>query len=417
MKKYDKYKESWVEWIGKVPEDRNTNRLKDFINIFQKSNIPAWEWEDEGLYPFYTSSQELTKRIDISLFDGDAITMATWWLASVNYVWEKYSSSTDCLNFTTKQNTKFISYYLFSIKDSVINWLWFSWMWMKHLQKDELLSTSIYFPELSEQKTIADYLDEKTNNIDKRIELLQHKSEKYKTLRKNLISHVVTHGLNPDVKMKDSWIERLWEIPENWEITRIKENYYIKWRIWWQWLKANEFIDEWPYLITWTDFIDWKVNWETCYHISKQRYMEAPEIHVRPWDLLITKDWTVWKLAYIDKIPWETSLNSHLLLLRPIKKYIYNLFLYRLLSSKVFDSYFQIMRNGSIMDSLSQRTISAFIYALPPLNEQKEIVNYLDDKTSKIDKILTKIDEEIEKLKELRKVLINDAVTGKIKVI
>ncbi len=417
MKKYDKYKESWVEWIGKVPEDRNTNRLKDFINIFQKSNIPAWEWEDEGLYPFYTSSQELTKRIDISLFDGDAITMATWWMASVNYVWEKYSSSTDCLNFTTKQNTKFISYYLFSIKDSVINWLWFSWMWMKHLQKDELLSTSIYFPELSGQKTIADYLDEKTNNIDKRIELLQHKSEKYKTLRKNLISHVVTHGLNSDVKMKDTWIEWLWEIPENWEITRIKENYYIKWRIWWQWLKANEFIDEWPYLITWTDFIDWKVNWETCYHISKQRYMEAPEIHVRPWDLLITKDWTVWKLAYIDKIPWETSLNSHLLLLRPIKKYIYNLFLYRLLSSKVFDSYFQIMRNGSIMDSLSQRTISAFIYALPPLNEQKEIANYLDDKTSKIDKILTKIDEEIEKLKELRKVLINDAVTGKIKVI
>ena len=143
---------------------------------------------------------------------------------------------------------------------------------------------------------------------------------------------------------KDSGVEWIGKIPSHWEVFRIRYNYYLKGRIGWQGLKADEFIEEGPYLITGTDFINGKVNWDTCYHISQERYEEAPEIHVEEGDLLITKDGTVGKTAYIDKVPGPSSLNSHLLIIRPFDDQCNNLFLQYVINSQIFDSFMRIFQ-------------------------------------------------------------------------
>ncbi len=212
-------------------------------------------------------------------------------------------------------------------------------------------------------------------------------------------------------EMKDSGIEWIGEIPTDWCIGRIKYNFYLKGRIGWQGLKANEFIDDGPFLVTGTDFENGNINWSKCYHISEERYMEAPEIHVENGDLLITKDGTVGKVAYINNKPEKVSLNSHLLIIRPSNQLYCNKYLFWIIQSPVFDKYFLLSQNGTIMASLSQEKINNFSFPLPSIETQRRIASYLDRKCSQIDAIIARQQEVIEKLKAYKLSVITEAVT------
>lgn len=212
-------------------------------------------------------------------------------------------------------------------------------------------------------------------------------------------------------RMKESGIDWIGQIPEEWEVIKVKFFTYMKGRIGWQGLKADEFIDEGPYLVTGTDFKNGRVNWDTAYHISQKRYEQAPEIQLKQGDLLVTKDGTVGKLALIDELPDSASLNSHLLVLRPLFNRYDNHFLYYVLSSLEFKNYFQKVSIGSTMDSLSQEKMGEFIFALPNINEQNSISRYLDKKTAQLDKAKALLEEQIQKLKDYRASLIYETVT------
>lgn len=210
---------------------------------------------------------------------------------------------------------------------------------------------------------------------------------------------------------KDSGIEWIGEIPKEWSILRMKHYFYMKGRIGWQGLKADEFIEDGPYLVTGTDFVNGKVCWERCYHISEERFNEAPEIHVQQGDLLITKDGTVGKLALIEEKPEKVSLNSHLLILRPVKGEINNHFVYWALQSVIFKDYVGLASSGSTMASLSQEKIGEFPLILPTLSEQQIIVSYLDHKIGKIDASVSAINSQIDDLKAYRQSIISETVT------
>ena len=210
---------------------------------------------------------------------------------------------------------------------------------------------------------------------------------------------------------KNSGIEWIGQIPEGWSVIPMKHYFYMKGRIGWQGLKADEFTEDGPYLVTGTDFVNGKVCWERCYHISEERYNEAPEIHVEKGDLLITKDGTVGKLALIDEKPEKVSLNSHLLILRPTKNNVDNHFVYWALQSINFKDYTGLASSGSTMASLSQEKIGEYPLLFPSPSEQQAIASYLDYKVGQIDASISAINTQIDDLKSYRQSIINEAVT------
>ena len=275
----------------------------------------------------------------------------------------------------------------------------------------------IDLPALPEQRAIVSYLDEKAAAIDRKVALLEKKLAAFKRLKTSIINRAVTRGLDPNGKLKDSGVDWIGQVPEGWEVRRVKNDYFLKGRIGWQGLKAEEFIDDGPWLITGTDFVKGRINWETCYHVSEQRYYQDVGLQVREGDLLVTKDGTVGKLAYIDYVPGLCSLNSHLLLMRPlVSSRVDNKYMFRLLSSNVFRHYIEYESNGSTMQSLSQEAVSRFLYCAPAVAVQREIAAYLDAECAKIDKAAAIAEKQINAYRRLKRSLINEVVTGKRKV-
>lgn len=139
-------------------------------------------------------------------------------------------------------------------------------------------------------------------------------------------------------KYKLTDIEWIGQIPFNWRVQVFKQISYMKGRIGWQGLKFSEFSDDinLPYLITGMNFKGGKINWKEVYHISEERYNEAPDIQLKVDDILMTKDGTIGKLLFVDYLPGKASLNSHLLVLRALKNKYFAKYLYYQLDSQNF---------------------------------------------------------------------------------
>ncbi|MCE8425335.1 MAG: restriction endonuclease subunit S [Candidatus Methanoperedens sp.] len=132
----------------------------------------------------------------------------------------------------------------------------------------------------------------------------------------------------PYAEYKDSGVEWLREIPMGWNVNRIKFTSYVKGRVGWHGLRSDEFTDVGPFLVTGTDFSNGKINWETCHHFSEERYNEDPYIQLKENDLLITKDGTIGKVAIVEKLSGKASLNSGIMLIRPLKQHYMKEFMF-----------------------------------------------------------------------------------------
>jgi type I restriction enzyme S subunit len=200
--------------------------------------------------------------------------------------------------------------------------------------------------------------------------------------------------------------------PESiWNSKPLKWNSYIKGRVGWQNLRFEEFTNEGPYLITGTNFKDGRVEWDTCYHVSQERYEIAPEIWVQVQDVLITKDGSIGKLAYIDFLPGLACLNSHLLIIRPLNNAYYSRYLYYVLHSNMFKDHIERTQKGTTFFGISQESISNFKIPLASFNTQQAIASFLDRKTAAITTLIAKKQRLIQLLEEKRTALINQAVT------
>lgn len=214
-------------------------------------------------------------------------------------------------------------------------------------------------------------------------------------------------------KMKDSGIKWIGKIPDTWNVIRLKNASWLKGRIGWQGLRAEEFTDEGPFLITGTDFKNGYVDWNTCVHISEERFNQDLTIQIKENDLLITKDGTIGKLAVAKNCPEKVSLNSGVFIIRNTGKYKYDdKFMYYLLQSREFTLWFDLSNAGnSTICHLNQEKFYNFKFAYPPLPEQKKIADYLDGKCSDIDQIRADIEKQIEILTDYKKSVITEAVT------
>lgn len=212
-------------------------------------------------------------------------------------------------------------------------------------------------------------------------------------------------------KYRDSGVEWLGDVPEHWEIVPLKHVASLKGRLGWQGLRSDEYTDEGPYLVTSEHIESGRIRWERCYHVTPERFSIAPEIQLRQCDVLMMKDGAAMgKLAYVDYLPGPACLNSHLLLFRPLNARFENLFLFYVLGTEAFTTYMIQERTGTTFYGISQESIGAFPFAIPPKHEQHLILDFLRRETGKLDELIEEQRRLIELLKENRQAFISHAV-------
>lgn len=433
MRPYPKYSESGVEWIGEIPEHWIIKKLK-YIAKIVTGNTPSKN--DSSNYS--ENGMSWIKPDNLNCFK--LLTESKEYLSASGVklarILPKYSILVCCIGSIGKMGiagadlatNQQINSLIFnkSITYNYSKFLVFS-STDEHnrlangnvvliLNSDTQSNIKYPVPPLQEQKQIAVFLDKKTSQIDELIEKKKRMIELLKEERTAMINQAVTKGLDPNTPIKDSGVEWLGEIPKHWEMKKLFYICYMKGRIGWQGLKQSEFTNEGPYLITGMNFKDGKINWEEVYHITEERFQEAPEIQLRQEDVLMTKDGTIGKLLYVDCLPDKASLNSHLLVLRALNKDFLPLYLYYQLQSDLFKNHIELNKTGTTFFGITQDAASRYKMILPPIKEQKEIVNFIKKESNRIDTIISKCEKEIDLLQEYKTALISEAVTGKIDV-
>jgi type I restriction enzyme S subunit len=192
------------------------------------------------------------------------------------------------------------------------------------------------------------------------------------------------------------------EIPKDWEVKSFKEVSYMKGRIGWQGLNQTEFTmnSNEPFLITGMNFKNGAIRWDEVYHISEERYEIAKDIQLKDDDVLMTKDGTIGKLLYVENIPYpyKASLNSHLLVFRPLKNSYNPKYLYYNLLSPYFFKYIELTKSGTTFFGISQTSVGEYKIILPPLAEQIAIATALSD----ADGLITGLEKLIAKKRNIK---------------
>lgn len=266
---------------------------------------------------------------------------------------------------------------------------------------NHLKNLFIFLPNKEIQFKIANYLGIKTKNIDKEISILEQKIEKYKELKITLIAESVLKGLNKNVDLKNSEAEWIGFIPKHWEVKRIDNAFQERS------IKVSD-----------TDYPALSV---TKNGIVPQLDNVAKTIHNDSRKLVKSGDYVINsrsdRRGSSGLALQDGSVSVINIVLKP-KKDFFGKYLHHLFRSYFFIEEFYRNGKGIVDDLMStkysfMRTID---FPIPPYEEQVEIANYLDEKTSKIDLIVETIEKKIQVLKEFRKTIINDVVTGKVKV-
>jgi len=411
---YPKYKSSGVEWLGDVPEHWSVKQIKFIIKHIKigpfGSDLTLDMMTDDGIKVY---GQENLINDDFSL--GDKFISELKYEEMKIYTVEKDDILISMMGTIGKcrvvpRNIKkgIINSHLIKIKvnQMLINPNYLSKVIngsdyvdyeinrksvgtiMSGLNSSIVKSLSILLPPLPEQQAIADFLDREMGRVDTLIDKKQKFIDLLKEKRTALISQAVTKGLNPNVKMKPSGVEWLGDVPEHWEVKRLKFAIWLSRGVD---LPTETFV-EGPYPV-------YASNGLIGYH--NVYTTKGPCV-------VVGRSGSVGEVNYVEGDFWAHNTALYIQEFRKVlPRFSYYLLLVMDLKS---------LSAGSAVGTLNRNYIHDVSIAVPSLLEQQAIADYLDDETDKIDSLIAKVDVAIEKLKEYRTAIISAAVTGKINV-
>ena len=439
MKKYDNYKDSGVEWIGKIPEHWDRIRIKSLVAI-KVTDGPheTPQWIENGV-PFISAEAIKGNKIDLDFKRGYISTEQHLEYCKKSKVLKNdilfcKSGSTTGKSALVDTDVDFgiwsplaiiradknkIDYkYLFqSIQSSLFqNQVETAWTFgtQPNIGMGALENLWIAIPTLEEQQSIANYLDHKTTQID----TLIAKKEQFISLlqeeRTAVINQAVTKGLDPKVKMKDSGIEWLGEIPEHWEVKRMK--YVIKTPLKYG---ANESAEdeilEDPRYIRITDFgNDGKLRKNTFKSLSLDK---AENFLLEEGDILFARSGaTVGKTFFFKDYKGVACFAGYLIKASCDPMIMKSEFLYEFTNSSGYENWKQSIFQQSTIQNIGADKYNQLKIGVPPIAEQQKIIDFITSKINEIDTLISKSQQEIELLKEYKTALISEVVTGKVDV-
>jgi type I restriction enzyme, S subunit len=394
MIKYDKYKPSEIDWLGDIPNDWEVKRVKDLADYQSGYYIDAMEFDNDALYPVYGGNGIRGNCNKYNHF-GDYILIGRQGAlcGNINYAKDYFWATEHAVVVYKKKNIN-------------MNWLGELLRIMNlnqyalsaaqpGLSVDKIKRLELPFVPFETQNIIANFINTKTQAIDKKINLLTQKANYYKEYRKSLINEAVCKGLDKDVKLKDSEVHYINSIAEHWKIERIKDLFDIgRGRV----IGQELLVEDGKYPV-----------------YSSQTENNGCLGYIETFDF--DNDLLTWttdgaNAGTVFRRSGKFNCTNVCGTLIPKRKNLdLDYVVYALQESASHNK--RIDTNGA---KIMNNEMGVIKIAFPPLSEQTQIANYLDNKTQTIDKIVSNINTQIQTLKELRKTLINDAVTGKIKV-
>ncbi|MCF5760187.1 restriction endonuclease subunit S [Aeromonas veronii] len=434
--RYAKYKDSEIEWIGEVPSHWLITRNKD---IFFERGCLSKNGDETLLTVSHITGVTRRSEKNVTMFmaetmegykyckKDDLVINTMWaWMGALGTANEDGICSPAYGVYAPK---KFVPYhpryfdYLYrtpgAISEMTRNSKGIVSSRLRLYPKD-FFQIFTALPPSSEQAAIADYLDAKVQIIDQKIDLLKQKTEQYGKLKQALIDETIILGLDNSVSMKDSGVDWIGDIPKHWEVKRILDIAKV--------YNGNSLNDELkeiysdnskpchPYVGTKDiDISTFKANVENGVYIpnSVSGYKIAPANSTL---LCIEGGSAGRKIAFVRE---PVCFVNKLLCLAVTNSHCYSLYIHYFVRSTYFASKFNTCLTG-LKDNywgVTGQQIRRFSVPIPPIVEQRQIADYLDKKHTRIDKVVSSINIQIDKLKELRKALISDVVTGKIKVV
>lgn len=409
-------KDSGVEWIGQIPKDWKIKKPKYIGSIRSGDSVTNKKLNDDIGYEVFGGNGT------IGFYDKYNVDGTHIIIGRVGAL---------CGNSRITRGKKFISdnaliYTCFEGQaENYINYIFDAFNLNKLntsnaqplITGSKVLNIFIPYPNIIEQKIIADFLDSKCSEIDATAEDIQKEISLLEDYKKSVITEAVTKGLNPDAEMKDSGIEWIGQIPKHWKVVRLEFLSWVRARLGWKGLKADEYVDEgYPFLSAF-NIQDSKIKWEPLNFITKERFDESPEIMVACGDVLLLKDGAgVGKCARIDSLPkGDSTVNSSLAVITCFDNLNYR-YLYYSFNSSFFSNLINLKLNGMGVPHLTQEELRKFIVLLPCVKEQQQIADFLDTKCSEIDAIIADKKRQRNILAEYKKSLIYEYVTGKKEV-
>jgi type I restriction enzyme, S subunit len=403
--KYKSYKDSGIDWLGQTPTEWVIARNKE---IFKERSSLSSTGKETLLTVSHITGVTPRSEKNVNMFmaetmegykichPGDLIINTMWaWMGALGTSNELGICSP---SYNVYMPTKGIPYnhryfdYLFRIPNAIVEMTRNSKGIVSsrlRLYAKDFFQIETVLPSLKEQSLIAHYLDTKTAQIDRKIDLLTQKATQYGNLKQSLINETVTRGLDKSVPMKNSAIEWIGEVPEHWEIKHLKDLAEIKGG------KDSKVVDV-------------ETGGYPVYGSGGIFGRASQYLHNKP-SVLLGRKGTIDKPLFVTEAFWSVDTMFY----TDIKNNVYPKFFYY----QCLTIQFGLYQYGSAVPSMAQNVLRQILLPTPPPSEQKTIADYLDTKTAQIDQIIQTINTQIEKLKELRKTLINDVVTGKIKVI
>jgi type I restriction enzyme, S subunit len=245
-------------------------------------------------------------------------------------------------------------------------------------------------PTLEEQISIADAI----GDADSHIAAL----EKIITKKRDIKQGVMQLLLRP----KNSWEEK-----------KLGEEAVLKARIGWQGLTTAEYRSNGDYyLVTGTEFKNGFIDWDRCVYVDFDRFKQDVNIQLRLNDVLVTKDGTIGKVAFVTALPKKATLNSGVFVIRPKVRGVDQRYLYYVLLSKQFNEFLGQLTAGSTISHLYQKDFVHFTFSAPNNEQQRQIAEVLADMDAEIDAL----GKKLEKQRYLKQGMMQNLLTGKIRL-
>ena len=429
--KYESYKDSGVDWLGKIPSDWDVEESKWLFSCRKekanKNDEQLTASQKYGVIPQQVFMDLEERRVTVVYLNpeilkhvekGDFVISMRSFQGGIEYC--DYTGSVS-------------SAYVPLIPNNLIFSPFFKYLFKSSRYIEALQSTSnlvrdgqalrydnfcmIPLPVVPNetQIKIANFLDQKTAQIDQAIALKQQQIEKLNEYKQIVIQNAVTKGLDPNAPMKNSGVEWIGNIPEHWDVKKLK---YLTSKIGSGITPsggATTYVDKGiPLLRSQNIHFDGLVL-DNVANISLNVHKSMKNSQVKQHDVLLNITGGSLGRCCYNSSNDEMNVNQHVCIVRP-NNLIKGEFLNGLMSSEVGQKQIWFFQQGGGREGLNFQNLKNFDFPLPSIDEQKEIIAHIESLKQHFKKSVDNYQTQIDRLKEYKNILINQAVTGKIKI-